>query len=424
MSSKPKTRSVSIGPKTELYFKNLDTGAEGYYPWSEAPQSQTVGVTFGGDVPAWKQKIKMKQSATSYMIASDVEIEEDGPLTGAFTFRQKDPYGNIYPMVALGLRGTKAGLTDIPPAVTSDLESAAYNKALIAFVKATLKYQQSLQGLVLLGELRETIEFIKRPAKALRNFVDNLHGAALERAKRKRRGENLRKTLANTWLEWSFAAQPLVNDIKGGALALARLTTYHPDSKIIVAEGGAESRDEPIKRDDYVSGVKVTTVRQNFRQATVKLVGLTSLSFPGYRPVQGQLGVTFRDIVPAAWELIPYSFLIDYFTNVQEIINGACFGSDSVVWLRKGVKHTSERTLVGLDLSINNTDTHELISNTVTSSVGTTIRRTTKERSDLTGLTQWIPKLEFDLPFGLNKKTLNIAALAEMRGVLGAAARK
>lgn len=424
MSSKPKVRTISIGPQTDLVYKNLDTGAEGTFPWSEAPQSQTVGVTFGGDVPNWKQKIKMRQSATTSLVASDLVVEQDGPLTGSFVSRQKDPYGNVYPPISLSFKGTKAGLTDNPPGVGTELQDAAYNGALMEFVKATLKYQQSLQGLVLLGELRETIEFIKRPAKALRNYVDVLHGAAMERAKRKRRGENLRKTLAQTWLEWSYAAQPLVSDIKGGALALARLTTYHPPSKVIVGEGGAETRDNPIKREDLVSGVKVTTIRQNFRQAHVKLVGLTTLSFPGYRPVQGQLGVTFRDIIPAAWELIPYSFLIDYFTNVQEIVNGACFGSDSVVWLRKGTQDTSARTLVGFDLSINNPDTHELISNTVTSSVGTTIRRVSKNRSDLTGLTQWVPKLVFDLPFGLNRKTLNIAALAEMRGHLGAAARK
>lgn len=424
MPSKPKSKTVIIGPRTELHFKNLDSGFEGSSLWAEAPQSFDCGVTFGGDVPNWKEKIKMRQSATTSMAASDCELRGDGPLLGAFTYKAKDPYGNIYPPVELSFRGTRAGLAGNPSPPTGDYEDIAYNSALMEFVKNALKYQQSLQGLVLLGELRETIEFIKRPAKALRNQFDLLHGSAMSRAKRRKRGENLRKALAESWLEWSFAAQPLVNDIHGGARALARLTTYHPPSQIIVGQGGADIAEPSVKREDLVAGVKVTTVRRDSRQAVVKFTGLATLSFPGYRPVQGQLGVTFRDIVPAAWELLPYSFLIDYFTNVQEIVNGACFGSDSIVWLRKSTLNASTRELIGFDLELANKDNHELINNTMPSVSGTTIRRVLKGRTDETGMTQWIPKLEFDLPFGFNKRTLNIAALAEMRGALGEAARK
>lgn len=40
-----------------------------------------------------------------------------------------------------------------------------------------------------------------------------------------------------------------------------------------------------------------------------------------------EFGATFPDFIPAAWELMPWSFLIDYFSNVGQIINSAATAS-------------------------------------------------------------------------------------------------
>jgi len=53
----------------------------------------------------------------------------------------------------------------------------------------------------------------------------------------------------------------------------------------------------------------------------------------GFRP---------EEFVPTAWELIPYSFVVDYFTNVNDIINAWAYRSAGIEWLQYTAYRESE----------------------------------------------------------------------------------
>jgi hypothetical protein len=46
-------------------------------------------------------------------------------------------------------------------------------------------------------------------------------------------------------------------------------------------------------------------------------------------------GASWRDILPTAWELIPYSFAVDYFTNIGDIVSAWSFGSKDLRWVSR-----------------------------------------------------------------------------------------
>jgi hypothetical protein len=45
------------------------------------------------------------------------------------------------------------------------------------------------------------------------------------------------------------------------------------------------------------------------------------------------LGVSWSDVIPAAYELVPYSFVVDYFTNLGDVLEALCFNRSSVAWV-------------------------------------------------------------------------------------------
>jgi hypothetical protein len=57
------------------------------------------------------------------------------------------------------------------------------------------------------------------------------------------------------------------------------------------------------------------------------------------------LGYDPASFLPTVWELIPYSFLIDYFTNIGEIIEGWSSLLTRLAWCNRTVRRSYVRTL-------------------------------------------------------------------------------
>lgn len=127
---------------------------------------------------------------------------------------------------------------------------------------------------------------------------------------------DLRQFAANTWLEFSYGWKPLLSDIYSQAEALAEVLTEH---QYVVRAARASARDEKRVTRDTVDGseglwkARVTN-RQIARVAYVVR----------YKLQNGPATVanTFGLLNPAelAWELIPFSFVVDWFLPVGNML--------------------------------------------------------------------------------------------------------
>lgn len=140
------------------------------------------------------------------------------------------------------------------------------------------------------------------------------------------------KTLANSWLELQFGWLPLASDIEDLYKALHN---PRPMYKRVVAYGN-DGYSEPIQYGVAGSGYTSTQMLTwNDYWCQVKYQGLVRVrdSPSGSRLLDFGLGV--REFLPTVWEVIPWSFAIDYFTNVSEIVNAISYRSVYVPWVNQ-----------------------------------------------------------------------------------------
>jgi hypothetical protein len=118
-------------------------------------------------------------------------------------------------------------------------------------------------------------------------------------------------------------------------------------------------------------------------------------------------GFSPEQFLPTAWELVPYSFLIDYFTNIGDIIAGWSSLLVPLKWANKTTRKTNEVTRVAMsDKSL----TANFQSGTPAIVVG---RNTYVVRAKYSGTT--VPDFDLRVPSLGSQRWLNIAALIASR---------
>lgn len=176
-------------------------------------------------------------------------------------------------------------------------------------------------GLVALAELRSTVASLLNPVNgALRWLARN----APTKKKRKRRSKRQElkdslKDASNQHLTIIFGLMPFISDIQG---ILKAIETFNPDPERFTARGEAsahsfhEVSSTPTELDgankkqyQYHDTVNVTVSVRAYQlyEASVEL--------------QNNLGLSLSDVPKAGWQLVPLSFVADWFANVGDFIS-------------------------------------------------------------------------------------------------------
>jgi hypothetical protein len=215
--------------------------------------------------------------------------------------------------------------------------------------------RSSLNGLTVLGELRETIRMLKRPfassqaliAKYLNSLGKTKRGL---RGNPKVRRNDFMQAAADTWLEVAFGLRPLMGDVKAISEAILRFTDDAPQ-RVRVSAQASEFFSQTNVGGVYVPLVDHLTLLFDSTQKVTQrycryLVGLESTREAATGNIANLtelLGFTPENFVPALWELCPWSFLADYFGNIGEIIEAGCTSTQGVKWI---VRTSGQQTIL------------------------------------------------------------------------------
>lgn len=374
----------------------------------------------------FKKAIRLRNSATTFLSASGLTWTR-GSLGTASAFWRRDPlYGDDTDQYKAF--GDFVNFENVLPApVDPTLMDGLENQALMHFISKANAVQRQFQAGVFLGELRETIHQIRHPAQSIRNHLSDYLSTVKKRGRTVLRSNgryvspnshssrsrgirgSMNQMVSDSWLEFNFGVMPLVNDVHDAAVALARYNYDSFPSKVVRGAANAKTESVHTTTASASAGTAVTKYRRRFT-ASVKIYGAVAVqSQVGAAHLASLTGFTFRDIVPTLWELIPYSFVADYFSNIGAIVEAGCFNTSTVAWANIGRYLSSSSEQIDQQLtpvpSPNGSYIRERL--TFTPSGPFAFTEFQKVRQVYTG--GYMPSLAFTIP-GM-KQSFNLAAL-------------
>lgn len=387
----------------------------GYDAWND---------TFSGfRNPNWRAQVRSHVGATTPLSGNKQEVK--GDVAGYAYLDYQPNAANPSHTIRMYRGRVYLGLTFAPP--TSLTIDEAYNAAKASFYNNARDQFRMLQSGVVIGELRETLRMIRNPAQALRRRIDEYVFLARKRAKGHRaisdpasRRRHVDRAISNTWLEAQFGMRPLMGDVKAGAEALAESVerfkgAYAPAFGSGKDEANLGQEDEILQLPSPTgnSDIRYRCSYRSTARASVRIKGQVAINVDNPLLMRQDLfGVSLNEFIPTVWELIPYSFLVDYFTNIGDVLSAWTFPRKRIAWHNCSSHLLREKVVHGYMLDPN---TYKGPPNVVHAWHGDTISftSTVKRVERWSGTLGW-PNPRFRIP-GLSLKWLNIAALARSR---------
>jgi len=252
---------------------------------------------------------------------------------------------------------------------------------------------------------------LRHPATALRSHLSD-YLRKLGKAK-KRNPKKWMNTLSQTWLESSFGWRPFLNDIEDAMSAYDEVTKK---------AGIQYSKIRAVgKSQKSISGPTNDTFNAF---SNVAFKGVSKVHEECFAVIRGEVkreaittavdkarcfGLTPSEFMPTVWELLPWSFLVDYFTNIGDIIENSVTDTSNVTWLEQSiVKDRITTYQCEIDVAQNKINAGWRYKSCYGSQSTLKYRRRTVSRSPNVTLT--VPPLTFEIP-GSEIKELNMLAL-------------
>lgn len=318
----------------------------------------STGATKSGQTnPQWRKRKEAGEFVASPYSCSQASALVESP--GA-TFQAHVPAYGTDKWRSYSFQGTIS-----PPAYPSHnaVDTAATaNKALARILEKIREEQQTASLLPALGELRSTIRQFGAPAEAIVDLTNRRLNKLEFLAQGYKTGAwrpiPWHRVVASTYLEYAFGLAPLIEDTRKTAEALARWNFEADNGKPLQAgrllRAGADSTWVDVTQSsDYATGTDWLHTRNTINRRTeygvrylVRLKDDLQADFGSNDRLMQLLGFDPAQFAPTVWELVPWSWLADYFLNIQQIIEAGVTRTSHVDGIVKSVRTFSEQEII------------------------------------------------------------------------------
>lgn len=380
------------------------------------------GELIGSTNPEWRILQEGHVQAGTIMHAERDRIDKKALyLRQVFTYNNPKTY-YVGEQISRGdyfIQGISSDLSSDP------LVAEADNMAVTNYIRSANKARRVINGGELIGEWAELVRQVGNPGKSLRKGLDSYlrsvkkraYGRKVRRLPAHRRARVQAKIISDTWLEASFGWRPTVGEISN---VIKYIMETEPASRLAVREirGIGRVEDSAWQQNSSAKfpinhGPPTQYVRQrNSARVIVVYRGQFGMHTNAVMNITEKQGIAPHDWIPTAWELVPYSFLSDYFANLGNIITALSFPKNQIRWTMRTIIRESKAVWTDPEYSWSDpywgrTDRTSDSKQVLSSGAASRIVRTV-DRAPYTG--DLVPTLSFSIPSS-GTQWLNMAAL-------------
>lgn len=197
-----------------------------------------------------------------------------------------------------------------------------------AMRKLIQKSSSLFEGLAFSGELDKTKDMFVKRSNALVGHHNKVTRSLSKTIKlyddRRSKLSQYASNLSDWWLEYRFGVKPLLDDMGelGEAVAAAvqdgiadvRINGFSSIEKV----DSFRNRKAGLAGSAYAFG----DLTEKYHEKLVDKVGGTFINTQLFDHLDPRFvfGIGMENVIPALWEVTPYSWLVDYFVNIQELL--------------------------------------------------------------------------------------------------------
>lgn len=386
-------------------------------------------VVYGPNDPHWRARIRAGEAVITSLDGTKCSIN---PSHGFCVNTQGSAQMTVSGYLLMQSNGDPGGISSSGLDITA-ATSASKSKAAVAFAKSYRKRTRQWQSGVFALELVKTAAMIANPAKSLRKASDLLVSRASKSGRRALAGKTLaeakamprgpqktrilkayRRALSDTYLEWVFGVKPTIQDALDAGTAFRAMASGRTFDTVRCRGDGNEQRSaaetttifSPCSGFGGAYGCRETS-RRTFEFDT-RFIGAWKNQNPSQlMPVPKAFGLEVLDVLPTGWEVIPFSWLLDYFVNIGDVLDAWQMRFVTFSWMVELTRSELRETIIPPPDFNDGAMFPRII--TVSATPTVLYKRTVKRSASSSAFeTDFLVKI----PGMGSKKMLNIAALA------------
>lgn len=305
--------------------------------WSDGLEGRTN--------PGWRHTVALGQSAGSPMTASRKTVRAT-PGRAFVRYKYKAVLNSAINTVEKEVTGYFLSSAYTFPSAATIGNNVAYNKALSDFFPAAKDAMRQMSLGVSIGEYGETIRMlrggVKGISKGLRDYFDRITKYNRSLNKRHARGTPFAKRVSawnanarEQYLQTTYGIAPFIRDVRSAGESASRIWNELEQKQYRVTSIGTETLPSGNGQNNtsYFGTIQMAWRWQDFDICMCKIHGaVKTYSTQGMRNL-AVLGFLPEDFIPTMYDLIPGSFLLDYSTNIGDIVEAYSFPRHRFAWL-------------------------------------------------------------------------------------------